>query len=173
MALTLVAVSFLRFRIDMDGFSLFLGLAFLLSSIVLFGTVGLFVFTPQGGRSDFIQKIPLAWSLSDSLFALLLVAALIMGKRARLSGHVGREIVLVLLISLSCAVVLAIVYAHLPISWLVRPAGTQNLWEGRGQGGASTGSEKQRSMRRHPRVLSRSTGRCRVRDTTPATARER
>ena len=121
MALTVAAASFLRFRIDRDGFSLFLGFAFLLSAVSIFSTLGLLVFDLRAVHAYSVHKIPFMWSLSRSLFAFFLVAALVMGKRARLSDHPINEIARGLLFSLGFAVLLSVVYIWIPANWLVRP----------------------------------------------------
>jgi diguanylate cyclase (GGDEF)-like protein len=121
MALTVAGASFLRFYGDQDRFSLFLGFAFLVSSTAIFSTLGPLTFGAQAVDSSSMRKIPFEWALSQAVFALLLVGALVFGTRARFSVHPGREIALALLLSIGFAFLLSVVYSLLATSWHVRP----------------------------------------------------
>lgn len=120
MALTVAGASFLRFYGDQDRFALFLGFAFLVSGVVIFSTLGSLVFAAQAVDPSSMGKIPIEWVLSQSIFALLLVAALVFERRARFSDHPGREIALAVLLSIGFAFLLSVVYSGLSTSWHVR-----------------------------------------------------
>jgi diguanylate cyclase (GGDEF)-like protein len=118
MALTFAAISLLRFRSDRERFSLFLGLAFLLSGIaILFTIPSLF----GGIAPDSLQKIPLSWWLSRSLFAFLLVAAVIEERRVSMTNRPLREIVLALMLSVAFAGLAVVGYYVVPASWAIQP----------------------------------------------------
>ena len=121
MALTFAAISLLRFRSDRDRFSLFLGLAFLLSGISILSSIpGLFVGL-WGIAPDSLQKTPWLWWLSRSLFAFLLIAAAIVGKRVGTSIHPLLETVLALMIAVGFGVLATVGYQWLPASWAIQP----------------------------------------------------
>ena len=122
MALTFAAISLLRFRTDRDRFSLFLGLAFLLSCVsILFTIPGLFG-DLLGIAPENLQKTPWSWWLSRALFAFLLIAAAIVGRRVSATTHPIREIVAALLISFCVGVLATVGYQWLPVSWAVQPS---------------------------------------------------
>src|ERR1039458_5369817 len=104
MALTFAVISLLRFRSDQDRFSLFLGLAFLLSGIAVLLTIpGLF--------GDL------------GLFAFLLIAAAFVGRRVSTTIHPIRESVLALLIAVGVGALATTIYQWLPASWAFQPIG--------------------------------------------------
>ena len=119
MALTFAAISLLRFRSDRERFSLFLGLAFLLSGIAILLTNPMLF---GGIAPDSLQKTPWSWWLSRSLFAFLLVAAVIEGRRPSTTNRPIRAIVLALMISAGFAVLAVVGYHLLPASWAVQPS---------------------------------------------------
>jgi diguanylate cyclase (GGDEF)-like protein len=122
MAFTFAAISLLRFRSDRDRFSLFLGLAFLLSCVsILFTIPGLFG-DFLGIAPESLQKTPWSWWLSRALFAFLLIAAAIVGRRVSATTHPLREIVAALLISFCVGVLATAGHQWLPASWAVQPS---------------------------------------------------
>jgi len=123
MALTVAATSLLRFHTDRDRFSLFLGLAFLLSGLAIVLTIPVFFDKLQGIAPDSLQKAPWSWWLTRSLFAFLLMAAGTVGRRASKAAHPIREIALALMISGGIAVLATTGLQHLPASWVIQSSG--------------------------------------------------
>jgi diguanylate cyclase (GGDEF)-like protein len=121
MALTFAAISLLRFRSDRDRFSLFLGLAFLLSGMaILFTIPGLFA-DFHGIAPESLQKTPWRWWLSRALFACLLISAATVASRVNTTIHPMREIGLALMISVGFGVLATVGHQWLPASWAVQP----------------------------------------------------
>jgi diguanylate cyclase (GGDEF)-like protein len=122
LALTFATISILRFRGDGDRFSLFLGLAFLLSgTAILLAVPGLF--GNMGGVSpDVLQKTPWSWKLSQTLFAFLLIPATTVARRDSTTSHPRREIALALMISVGLGVLATAGFYLLPASWAVQPS---------------------------------------------------
>src|ERR1039458_9904196 len=124
MALTFAVISLLRFRSDQDRFSLFLGLAFLLSGIAVLLTIpGLFGNLGVIASNSLRRKTPWPWWLARSLFAFLLIAAAIVGRRVSTTIHPIRESVLALLIAVGVGALTTTIYQWLPASWAFQPIG--------------------------------------------------
>jgi diguanylate cyclase (GGDEF)-like protein len=121
MAVTFAAISLLRFRSDRDRFSLFLGLAFLLSGISILLTIPELFGDLLGIDPDSLQKTPWPWWLSRAVFGFLLIAAAIVGRRVSATTHPVREIVTALMISVGVGVLATAGYQWLPASWAVQP----------------------------------------------------
>jgi diguanylate cyclase (GGDEF)-like protein len=122
MALSFAAISLLRFRSDRDRFSLFLGLAFLLSSIAILFSISGLLGDLGGIAPGSLQKAPWSWWLSRALFASLLISAAIVGRHASTTTHAAREIALALMISVVFGVLATAVHQWLPASWAVQPS---------------------------------------------------
>jgi diguanylate cyclase (GGDEF)-like protein len=123
MALTFAAISLLRFRSDRDRFSLFLGLAFLISGIsILFTIPGLFGGLRDISPGSLRRRTPWPWWLARSLFAFLLISAAIVGRRVSTTIQPLREIVLTLMIAVGFGVLGTAAYQRLPASWVVQPS---------------------------------------------------
>jgi diguanylate cyclase (GGDEF)-like protein len=122
MALTFAAISLLRFRSERDRFSLYLGLAFLISGLAILLSMPGFFGDLLGIAPDSLQKTPWPWWLSRALFAFLLIAAAIVGRRVNTTNHPIREIVLALVISVGVGILTTVVYQGLPANWAVQPS---------------------------------------------------
>jgi diguanylate cyclase (GGDEF)-like protein len=130
MALTFAAISLLRFRSDRDRFSLFLGLAFLLSGIAILLTIpGLFGDLRGIAPGNLRRKTPWPWWLARSLFAFLLIAAAIVGRRVSTTIHPIRETLLALMIAVGFGVLGTAAYQRLPASWVVQPSAAVRMPE--------------------------------------------
>jgi diguanylate cyclase (GGDEF)-like protein len=121
MAVTFASISLLRFRSDRDRFSLYLGLAFLISGLTILFTIPGVFGDLQGVAPNSMQKTPWSWWLSRSLFAFLLIPAATVGRRASTAIRPLRETVVALGISVCFCLLATIGYQHLPLSWLVQP----------------------------------------------------
>lgn len=117
MALTYAAISLLRFRGDRDRFSMFLGLAFLLSGLAILLTISGLFGDLQAIAPDSLQKTSWSWWLSRSLFAFLLIPAATIGRRASTTIHPIREIVLALTVSVGFSALATAGYQLLSASW--------------------------------------------------------
>jgi len=118
---TYAANALVRFRGTHDRLTLTLAFGFVLSGAI--ETVATFNFydTLAGGASA-QMRVPLAWMVSRTLLALVLIAALVVERRVPNSREPGREIAVALLVVVVVAYVTSAAYFGSPLEPAMHPA---------------------------------------------------
>jgi len=118
---TYSANALVRFRATRDRLTLILAFGFVLSgAIETASTFNFYDMLASGGLSQ--VRVPLAWMVSRTLLALVLIAALIVERRVPNSREPGREIAVALFVVVGVSYVTSAAYLGSPLEPGVRPA---------------------------------------------------
>jgi diguanylate cyclase (GGDEF)-like protein len=117
---TYAANALVRFRGTHDRLTLILAFGFVLSGVI--ETAATFNFYDILASSAFTQtRVPLAWMVSRTLLALVLIAALIVERRVPNSRDPGREIALALVVVVVVAYMTSAAYFGSPLEPIMHP----------------------------------------------------
>ncbi|MGH9680939.1 MAG: GGDEF domain-containing protein, partial [Candidatus Acidiferrales bacterium] len=121
LCLTYAANALVRFRGTHDRLTLILAFGFVLSGVI--ETVATFNFydTLSGGASA-QMRVPLAWMVSRTLLALVLIAALVVERRVPNSREPGREIAVALVVVVVVAYLTSAAYLGSPLEPAMHPS---------------------------------------------------
>jgi diguanylate cyclase (GGDEF)-like protein len=124
---TYAANALVRFRGTHDRRTLILAFGFVLSGLI--ETIAIFNFYDvlSSGAADQL-RVPLAWMVSRTLLALVLIAALVVERRVPNSRDPGREIAVAMIVVVAVAYLTSAAYLGSPLepgmhphAWIARP----------------------------------------------------
>ena len=117
---TYAANAIVRFRGTHDRRTLILAFGFVLSGVI--ETVATFSFYDELASSATGQmRVPLAWMVSRTLLALIVIAALVVERRVPNSREPGREITIALVVVVAVAYLTSAAYLGAPTIPVMRP----------------------------------------------------
>jgi diguanylate cyclase (GGDEF)-like protein len=117
---TYAANALVRFRGTHDRLTLILAFGFVLSGVI--ETAATFNFYDTLASSPFIQmRVPMAWMVSRTLLALVLIAALVVERRVPNSREPAREIALALVVVVVVAYMTSAAYFGSPLEPIMHP----------------------------------------------------
>jgi len=120
LSFTYAANALVRFRGTHDRISLILAFGFILAALIemaaTFGFYGLLAAGPEQ------LHVPLPWMVSQTLLAVLLLAALVVEQRLPVARDLGREVAGALLVVGAAAYLTSVVYLAAPIEPPIRPS---------------------------------------------------
>jgi diguanylate cyclase (GGDEF)-like protein len=120
LCLTYAANALVRFRGTHDRLTLILAFGFVLSGVI--ETVATFNFYDTLAQGSFAQThVPLAWMVSRTLLALVLIAALVVERRVPNSREPGREIAVALFVVAVVAYLTSAAYLGSPLEPEMHP----------------------------------------------------
>ncbi|MGH9774710.1 MAG: sensor domain-containing diguanylate cyclase [Candidatus Acidiferrales bacterium] len=128
-AFTYAANSLIRFRGAHDRLSLTLALGFVLTALIETGSSFAsyrFAFTEGSGS----YTVPLAWMVSRTLLAVLLVAAIVVEKRIPVSREPAKEIVAAIVLVAGVGYFTSVIFFAVPFTPRIHPASfVPRLWD--------------------------------------------
>jgi diguanylate cyclase (GGDEF)-like protein len=121
MAFSFAGAALVRFRGTRDRVSLFLAFGFLLSGIATLGSVTALSLDTHSVHPEALAKAPVLWWLSRVLLGLILLAALVLERRAQRAQNPASEILVTLVLTAGFAILLSAFYGQIPDRWLIQP----------------------------------------------------
>ncbi len=122
LSFTYAANALIRFRGTHDRISLILALGFVLSGLIETGaTFGIHNLLAAGPAAQL--RVPLAWMVSRTLLAVLLLAALVIERRLPNAREPGREIAAAFLVVGAVAYLTSAAYLSVPAEPTIHPTG--------------------------------------------------
>lgn len=117
---TYAANALVRFRGTHDRLTLILAFGFVLSGVI--ETAATFNFYDTLAASSFVQmRVPMAWMVSRTLLALVLIAALVVERRVPNSREPAREIALALVVVVVVAYMTSAAFFGSPLEPIMHP----------------------------------------------------
>jgi diguanylate cyclase (GGDEF)-like protein len=124
---TYAANAMVRFRGTHDRRTLILAFGFVLSGVIeTIATFNFYDILASGASGQ--MRVPLAWMVSRTLLALILIAALVVERRVPNSRDPGREIAIALIVVVAVAYLTSAAYLGSPLepgmhprAWIARP----------------------------------------------------